>query len=711
MPLPTPRYFNRELSWLAFNRRVLEQAMSDQYPLLERLRYLAFVSSNLDEFFEIRVAGLIQQLNIAGTDPSPDGLTPRQQLTQIHTLTAELVADQYACWQNQLIPALSQERIGFKHHDSLTPAETTWLRAYYEREVYPVLTPLAIDPAHPFPQFTNKALNILVSLDNPTNGATKKKMAVIPVPRVLPRLVKMGTADDESAAYIFLSDVIRLFAHRLFPGYRILGAWGFRITRNSDLYIDEEEADNLLHEIEEGLLNLKKGAAVRLEIREGVDDALLKDLLEALQLPEEYVFRVDGPPNLMRLMSLYDAIDRPDLKFKPFTPYTPPSFARPEKIFEQIAQGDILLHHPYDSFTPIVDFIQQAARDPQVFAIKQVLYRTSGDSPITEALSEASRNGKQVTALIELKARFDEANNIHWARQLEEQGVHVVYGLVGLKTHCKACLVVRRETSGLKRYVHLGSGNYNPRTAKTYTDVSLFTAKERITEEVAALFNTLTGFATAPLFSQLLVAPFNLHARTQELIRRETVHARTGKPAYIFAKLNSLVDQQTIEALYEASGAGVKVDLVVRGACCLVPGLPGQSENIRVHSILGRFLEHSRFYYFLNHEGESELFAGSADWMPRNFFRRIEAVFPIMDPKLKKIVIQEWLPKFFENTQGSTQLMPNGSYHPVTNLPSFSIQRHFLEQAELNRAQAVALLEIAEVTPEIMDGLTTITSN
>ncbi len=693
---PLPRYFNRELSWLAFNRRVLEQAMSEQYPILERLRYLAFVSSNLDEFFEIRVAGLIQQLSSDNNELSMDGLTARQQLTQIHSLTAELVKDQYHCWQKHLVPSLEKERIAFRHDKNLSEAEMDWLRAYYERELYPVLTPLAIDPAHPFPQFIHKALNILVSIDNPNSASSKKKMAVIPIPRILPRLVKIDIPKAEGETYIFLSDVVCFFAHRLFPGYRILGAWGFRITRNSDLSIDEETTDNLLSEIEEGLINRQKGSAVRLEIQDGVDPDLLNELLEALKLAEEYVFRVDGPPNLMRLMSLYDAIDRPDLKFKPFTPYTPSSFTRPEKIFEQIAQKDIALHHPYDSFTPVVDFIQQAAKDPQVFAIKQVLYRTSGDSPITSALGEASRNGKQVTALIELKARFDEANNIHWAKKLEEQGVHVVYGLVGLKTHCKTCLIVRRESNGLKRYVHIGSGNYNPRTAKTYTDFSLFTAKESITHEVAALFNTLTGFAAAPIFSQLLVAPFNLHARTQELIQKEIHNAREGKPAYIFAKLNSLIEKDIINSLYEASNRGVKVDLLVRGACCLVPGVEGQSENIRVRSLLGRFLEHSRFYYFLNHGREAELFAGSADWMPRNFFRRIECVFPILDPKIKQNILSNWIPKFFEDTQGCQQLDALGNYQAIDEEGYFSAQDYFIQQTEVMRTSTLGQFEPIE---------------
>jgi len=673
------RYFNREISYLSFNRRVLEQAINVDYPLLERLKYLSFVSSNLDEFFGIRVAGLIQQYH---TPHQRTGL--EEQLKTIGETTRQLVDDQYDCWQNILIPALAREKIFFKSHLSLTPAEAEWVKAYYENQIYPILTPLAIDPAHPFPQFTNKALNILIALQHTTQKTAKKKMAVIPVPRILPRVlqVEVDTAQG-GPTYIFISDIIRLFAQRLFPGYCVLGAWAFRITRNSDLYIDEEYTQSLIEEIEEGLLKLDKGAAVRLEIEKGVDADLLLHLLGALELEHQFVFQVDGPPNLIRLMSLYDAIDRPDLKFKPFIPRIPSCLKQPEKIFETITQQDILLHHPYDSFNPVVEFIQQAAQDPHVLAIKQTLYRTSGDSPIVSTLAEASKNGKQVTALIELKARFDEANNIHWARQLEEVGVHVVYGLVGLKTHCKACLVVRKEGDCLKRYVHLGSGNYNPKTAKTYTDISFFTAQSIITEEVAALFNTLTGLAATPLFSHLLVAPFNLHQRFIQLIQTEAKHAQAGQPSYIFVKLNSLVDETIIEALYAASQAGVKIDLLVRGACGLVPGVKNQSENITVRSLLGRFLEHSRLYYFLNHGGESLLMAGSADWMSRNFFRRIEAAFPITDPQLKKRVTDIWIPQFLADTVGTSILDAEGRYHPVHNpSSSFCVQSYLIEPTQ-----------------------------
>ncbi len=687
---PGKAYFNRELSWLAFNRRVLDLAQSDKLPLLERLRFLSIVSSNLDEFFEIRVAGLIQQVDSGVVEVGLDGLGPKEQLRRIHSITGSLVADQYSCWHEQLVPALRNENVFFKTQTELTPEELQWIEGYFEEQVYPVLTPLAIDPAHPFPQLTNKALNILVWLDNPRTPEIEHMMAVIPVPRILPRVLRIETGSSENS-YVFLSDIVRMFAHRLFPGYTVRGAWGFRITRNSDLYIDEEEADNLLRKIEEELHKIRRGAAVRLEIREGVNEQLLANLLKAIHLPEEYVFRVNGPINLLRLTSVYDLVDRPDHKFKPFLSYTPPALARPPQIFESIRQEDQLLHHPYDSFAPIVDFIREAARDPHVFAIKQTLYRTSGDSPIVAALKEASDNGKQVTALIEIKARFDEANNIQWARELEEAGVHVVYGLVGLKTHCKACLVVRQEKDGLRRYAHLGTGNYNPKTARAYTDFSLFTARPDLTEEVAQLFNTLTGFALSPQFEKLLVAPFNLHVGLLERIRREAKAAAEGKPARIIAKINSLIDQPTIDQLYEASQAGVQIDLIVRGICGLVPGVKGLSETIRVRSIVGRFLEHSRVYYFENAEGtEPELFLGSADWMPRNLYRRVEAVFPVMEPKLRRFLIDEVLPAYLRDNQYTTQLLNNGAYQPVQmarDEEPFSVQDWLLERSDRLRAQ------------------------
>ena len=685
-------YFNRELSWLAFNRRVLEQAQNDRHPLLERVKFLAIVCSNLDEFFEIRVAGIIQQVESGVNEPSVDGLGPKESLRRIHSVVASLVEDQYACWHNELQPALAAEDIVFKSAAELTPAELNWVTAYFHEQVFPVLTPLALDQSHPFPQLGNKTLNVIVSLDNPATPEVEQLAAILPVPRILPRLVPIDPAGSGPQRFVFLSEIIKLCAGEFFPGYRVTGAHAFRVTRNSDLYIDEEESENLLKKIEEELRNLRRGAAVRLEIEEGVNDAIFTTLCDHLDLSHEYVFRLNGPINLLRLMSLAD-IARPDLKYPPFTPVNVSPLHDPARIFETLRAQDVLLHHPYDSFQPVVDFVEQAARDPHVFAIKQTLYRTSGDSPIVRALIEASKNGKQVTALVELKARFDEANNIQWAKQLEEAGVHVVYGLIGHKTHCKCSLVVRREGKLLRRYAHLGTGNYNPKTARLYTDLSFFTAREELTADAANLFNTLTGFSREPVFEHLLVAPFNLHRRIQELIQREATNAAAGRPARIVVKMNSLVDKVTIDSLYAASRAGVKIDIIVRGVCCLVPEVKGLSENIRVRSIVGRYLEHARAFYFENSAGDEPLvLAGSADWMPRNFFRRIEVVFPIRDPALRRWITDELFVMELQDNENARQLHANGGYLPVpraAGVPPFSAQSYFIAAAT-ERARAAA---------------------
>ncbi len=684
-------YFNRELSWLAFNRRVLEQARNPRNPLLERVKFLAIVSSNLDEFFEIRVAGIIQQAESGLTESSVDGLPPREQLRRIHSVVASLVEDQYACWHGELVPALGTEGIVFLTARDLTEEELDWARTYFRDQIHPVLTPLALDQAHPFPQLGNKTLNVIVSLDNPDTPAIESLVAILPVPRILPRLVRIRPELAGPHRFLFLSEIIKLCAGELFPGYTVRGAHAFRVTRNSDLYIDEEEADNLLKKIEEELRNLRRGAAVRLEIEEGVEDRIFETLCTHLHLSQEYVFRLKGPLNLLRLMSLTE-IDRPDLKFPPFTPVHCSALAEPSRIFDTLREQDVLLHHPYDAFTAVVDFVEQAARDPDVFALKQTLYRTSGDSPIVRALIEASRNGKQVTALVELKARFDEANNIQWARQLEEAGVHVVYGLVGHKTHCKVSLVVRHEGASMRRYVHLGTGNYNPRTARLYTDLSYFTSREHITEDASNLFNSLTGFSRSPEFKHLLVAPFALHDRIQALILQETENAAAGRPARIMAKMNSLVDKTTIDNLYAASCAGVQVDLIVRGVCCLVPGVSGLSENIRVRSLVGRYLEHARAFYFENSGADPLIYAGSADWMPRNFFRRIEVLYPIEDPVLRGWVQNELFPIELQDNENARELRANGAYLPVSRdsgAPSFSAQNYFIA-ASAQRMRAAA---------------------
>ncbi|MBL9199403.1 MAG: polyphosphate kinase 1 [Opitutaceae bacterium] len=674
---------NREQSWLAFNRRVLEQARNPANPLLERVKFLAIVSSNLDEYFEIRVSGLMQQADSEGAELSLDGLAPREQLRRVHEAVNALVADQYACWRRELLPALDEAGVQFRTAAQLGEAERAWVGKYFETQVQPVLTPLAVDAAHPFPLLGNKTLNVLVSLDHPETPKQEKLMIILPVPRSLPRIVQLAPEADGPRRHMFLSEIIKLCAGELFPGYAVRDAHAFRVTRNSDLYIDEEEAENLLKKIEEELRNLRRGAAVRLEIEDGVDADLFAALLGHLELAPEHAIKLKGPLNLFRLMSLCEMLDRPELKFPPYVPADPTKLPPARTIYERMAERDVLLHHPYESFAPVVEFVELAARDPDVLAIKQTLYRTSGDSPIVRALIDASMAGKQVTALVELMARFDEANNIKWARELEEAGVHVVYGLVGHKTHCKCCLVVRREGGTLRRYVHLGTGNYNPKTARLYTDLSLFTCREHLGAEVAQLFNTLTGLGRTPHFQHLLVAPFNLHARTQDLIAAETANALAGKPARIIAKMNKLVDPATIEALYAASQAGVKIDLIVRATCCLLPGIKGLSENIRLRNIVGRFLEHARIYCFEN-GGQPLVYAGSADWMPRNFFRRVEAVFPIEDEALRRRVMDEILATELRDNDDARELQPDGSYAAPARAAGeepFRAQRYFMAAA------------------------------
>lgn len=686
-----PRYINRELSWLAFNRRVLEQAMDERYPLLERMKFISFVSSNLDEFYEIRVSGVMQQIESGVMQVGLDSLGPKQEFDMIHNAVNKLVDDQYTCWRDQLVPSLAAKGVSFKTGAELTATEKAWIKDYFEEQVFPVLTPLAFDPAHPFPQLPNKGLNLLLWIDDPATPEIEQMMAIIPVPRSLPRIVKINGERLKKYTYVFLSEIIQLHVKSLFPGYRVKDAWAFRITRNSDLYIDEEEVENLLQTIEEELYNLQKGAAVRLEIEEGCDPELLEELVKQAKLPPNSIHHINGPLNLMRLMGAQSLIDRPELSFKPHVPYIPPTLNSDViNIFDAIRKDEILLHHPYDSFQPVVDFLEEAAEDDSVLAIKMTLYRTSSDSPIVRALQEASRRGKQVTVLIELKARFDEQQNIRWARQLENFGVHVVWGIVGMKTHCKCALVVRREGKSLRRYAHLGTGNYNPNTGRLYTDTSLFSSDSDLTSEVAEVFNTLTGFSRSPKFKQLFVAPYNLHAGMQRMIHREIANAKKGLPARIIAKCNSLVDKETIDNLYAASKAGVQIELIIRGICCLVPGVKGQSENIRVISILGRYLEHSRIFYFENHGNEPDVLMGSADWMPRNFFRRIEVIFPIKNPTLRKHLIENILLPTLKDTAFAKELSSDGSYHPV-KIPEgeqpFSIQEHLLLEAEHRRGE------------------------
>ena len=664
---------------MAFNERVLDQAFSSKYPLLERTHFLSFVSSNLDQFHEIRVAGLMQKVDSGITRPSMDGTSPQALLDDVRKRAQAMSQREYNCWRDELQPALKSKGVIFKAIEKLTKDEFTWLRTYFRREVYPVLTPLAIDPTHPFPLILNKSLNLFVALRNARRKKSKPLMAVVPVPRILPRLVRVGEASRGKETFVFLSEVVRHFVSDLFPGHIEEGAWAFRITRNSHLYFDEEEIENLLLTIEDELHNQRKGEAVRLEIDENVDKEILEYLLKSTNLTQNDVTHINGPINLYRLMSLHDMVERDDLKFKPFEARIPKAFASGKSIFEAMAANDVLLHHPYDSFSPVVDFLKAAAKDPEVFAIKLTIYRTSGDSPIVKALMDAARNGKQVTALVELKARFDEEANVQWSRQMEEVGVHVVYGLTGLKTHCKCCLVVRREKNKLRKYAHLGTGNYHPSTAKSYTDFSFFTAKPSYTSDLANLFNSLTGYTRKPNFKKLLVAPFTLHESMIRLIELETKAARAGKDARIIIKVNSLIDPACIDALYAASQAGVRVDLIVRGICGLKPGIKGLSENVIVRSLLGRFLEHSRVYYFQNAPRHQRTYLGSPDWMPRNFFRRVEVAFPIEEQEQERSIIG-MLEDFLKDNEFATELKGNGKYLKVArrNRKPFSIQESLI---------------------------------
>ena len=683
------RYFNRELSWLAFNERVLDQAFSDQYPLLERTRFLSFVSSNLDQFYEIRVAGLMQKVDAGITRRSLDGSLPESLLNEVRQKAHAMSLREYECWREHLQPELAKEGITFKRIEKLSKEEFLWLRAYFRREVYPVLTPLAIDPTHPFPLIANKSLNLLVALRNRRKKKQKPLMAIVPVPRILPRLVRIEKKSGRGDTFVFLSEVVRHFVADLFPGHDAIGAWAFRITRNSHLYVDEEEIENLLLSIEEELHNRRKGAAVRLEIDDEVEEEVLNNLLTAINLQKEDVVRIRGPINLYRLMKLPDMVDRPDLKFEPFEARVPVALGMRKNLFSELAKRDFLLHHPYDSFAPMVDFLRVAAEDPDVFAIKLTIYRTSGDSPIVQALMDAARNGKQVTALVELKARFDEEANVQWSRRMEEVGVHVVYGLAGLKTHCKCCLVVRREKNKLRRYAHLGTGNYNPSTAKTYTDYSLFTSKSAFTADLANLFNTLTGYTRKPNFRKILVAPYSLHSEVIRLIREEIKAAKSGKEARVIIKVNSLIDPECIDELYKASQAGVKVDLIVRGICGLVPGVRGLSENIRVKSLLGRFLEHSRVFHFQNAPIGNRTYLGSPDWMPRNFFRRVEVAFPIEQVEEEKKIL-DTMQAFIDDNAFATELKSSGKYNPASKRKKiFSVQENLIESTKVEIAKQV----------------------
>ena len=656
-------YLNRELSWLEFNQRVLDQALDSTNPLLERLKFFTIVSSNLDEYFEVRVAGLKQQIESGRTERSVDGLTPAETFRAITARVRKMVADQYACWRNDLQPALAQNGICLLEFGELKSRDRAWLEEFYRTQVRPVLTPLAIDPAHPFPQLLNKSLNIMIRLQLAKDGTPLKHLAVVQCPAILPRLIQLprhGSRRD----YVFLGHLVGHFLADLFPGTRILGYWPFRVTRNSELYVDEEDTPNLLQAVEEELHKRRRGDAVRLEIAHDCPGEICEALLRTLRLTGEDLYLVDGPMNPTRLMALYHGEHSPELRDPPFLAPAASALRGKKDLFAAIRERDVLLHHPYEKFASVVEFLEAAAADPNVLAIKMTLYRTGGDQRIVNALMNAVKQGKQVTAVVELRARFDEANNIEWARKLEENGVHVVYGLFGYKIHAKCTLVVRRELYRIRRYVHLGTGNYNPATARLYTDLGLLTCRAEFGEDATNLFNLLTGICQFQGMQKLIVAPFTLHAKLLELIAREAAHARRGLPARLIAKCNSLVEPQLIEALYAASQAGVKVDLIVRGICCLRPGVPGLSENITVRSIVDRFLEHSRIFYFEN-ACQPEVFVGSADWMPRNFFRRIEVLFPIEDGILRDRLINEILRVTLADNARARLLGADGIYRPI----------------------------------------------
>ncbi len=682
-PVAQSPFLNRELSWLEFNQRVLDEALNPSVPLLERVKFFCITHSNLDEFFEVRVAGLKQQIESDVVERSPDGMTASETLRLVTRRVRHLVDAAYGCWRDQLVPALAEHGIQFLDPVLLGTSDREWIDAYYREKVHPVLTPLAVDPSHPFPQVLNKSLNLITRVTVKQGGEVKRRLAIVQVPRVLPRLVRLPR-DDGRQDYVFLADLIGGRLADLFPGTE-LDAWSaFRVTRNSELYIDEEDVANLLNAVEAELHNRRKGEAVRLEVDRDCPADLREELLQTLGLGADDVYFADGPLNPTRLMAICEGDHSPELRDPPFIAPQAASVRDRDDLFAAIRERDHLMHHPYESFETVVRFLEQAAVDPKVLAIKQTLYRTGGDARIVGALMSAVKNGKQVTAVVELKARFDEANNIRWARALEEAGVHVVYGLVGYKIHCKMALVVRADEDRIRRYVHLGTGNYNAGTARLYTDLGVLTCRSELGDDVTNLFNLLTGICQFQGTQRLLVAPFQMHDRFIELIDRETRHAREGLPARIVAKMNSLVDTDVIEALYRASRAGVEIDLIIRGICCLRPGVEEMSENIRVRSIVDRFLEHSRVWHFGN-GGRPEVFVGSADWMPRNFFRRIEVVFPVEDGVLRERIMTEVLERQLADSAKARLLQADGTYEMAPRRKGVPARRSQVEFTELSR--------------------------
>ncbi len=656
-------YINRELSLLEFNRRVLEQAKDESNPLLERLRFLCIASSNLDEFFEIRVAGLKEQLAFQSAPVGPDQLSPGDQLRRISEITHALVADQYHVLNEILTPALAAAGIHFWKRGEWNARQAQWVKRHFYRELLPVLSPIGLDPSHPFPRILNKSLNFLVSLEGTDAFGRDSAIAIVQAPRALPRVIHIP---DEFATdpheFVFLSSIIHAHVEDLFPGMRVTGCYQFRVTRNSELFVEDEDVENLLHALEGELQQRRFGDAVRLEVADDCPNEMISLLQHEFKLSPEDIYRCHGPVNLTRLMAVPDLIERADLKFPIFTPSRPRRLPLGMDVFATIKRGDLLLHHPFESFSPVIELLRQAAADPDVLVIRQTLYRTGPDSPIAKILVDAARAGKEVTVVVELKALFDEEANIELATRLQEAGAHVVYGVVGFKTHAKMILVLRREGKQLRRYVHLATGNYHPRTARQYTDFGLFTCDNTVGMDVQKIFHQLTAPGRAGKLKKLMQSPFTLHNHVLSSIAREAAHARAGRPARIIAKMNALSEVKVILALYDASRAGVKIDLIVRGVCALRPGIEGMSENIRVRSIVGRFLEHSRVFFFQN-DDDKEVYLSSADWMGRNFFDRIEVCFPIEDKRLRERVIKEGLEIYLSDNTRAWALHSDGTYH------------------------------------------------
>ena len=675
-------YLNRHLQWMAFNRRVLQEAQDRSNPLLERVKFLAITANNLDEFVEIRVSSFLQKIEHGSRDVSPDGRTPSEELELLTSSMQTLVRDQYKCWNDDLLPGLAKHQIRVLPVDHLSAKAVQVAKTFYDRRVYPMLTPVTVDPTHPFPHVLNKALCIAFLLRRRRNSPEKPVFGVVTVPRALPRLLRVPTGNG-GMHFVFLQDIISNFAQKLYRGYEILASTPFRITRNSNLYLEEEEARTLMDAVDSQVAQRRKGNAVRLEIEAGAHPDIVDHLVSTFELDESLVFRVAGPVNLQRLFHLYDETPRPDLKYDKFVPRHLQIGHDADSFFETLRRQDVMLHHPYDCYDPVVHFLETAAHDPRVLSIKQTLYRTNSDSPIARALLEAAGK-KEVTVVVELKASFDEASNIRWARSFEDAGVQVFHGLVGLKTHAKLALIVRQDPDGkIRRYAHLGTGNYNPSTAKFYSDLSLFTSDEGITSAVHDVFNFLTAYAEKAHYKPLLVAPKDMAKTCIALIEREARHARRGRPARIIAKCNAVVDPPVIRALYRASQAGVEIDLIVRGQCTLVPGLRGISHRIRVRSIVGRFLEHSRIFYFEN-GGKPEIYLGSADWMPRNLYERVEVLFPLKDELLRQRIVNEILPAYLSDNLKARALRSDGEYAYLRrgkNGKGFSVQEHLMALA------------------------------